>query len=296
MSAGSCRAKHLLGRPKTRPNGDQRRPFWTPCEVVSHATRRYVIFLLLLVSLPAFAESNFAGKKATSFTAVAPSQEIPLGEHLIYDVSWMGVPVGLGELWVKEKVAFEGREAYHVIAVASTNDFLSKIYPVRDEVHSWIDAKTLQSLGSEKKASEGNYRADERVVYEEAKKKGFYESLKSGEKKEFDVAVPVHDPISAFYWARRQALEPGKSLHSTVNNGEKDYGLEVDVLRRDATEFRGMGVIDTILIEPKSRLKGLLEKRGRVWVHLKNDPSRTPVRITFKTPFGPITGVLKPSD
>ena len=182
------------------------------------------------------------------------------------------------------------------MAVATTNDFLSKIYPVRDEVHSWIDAKTYQSLGSQKKASEGNYRADERVVYDAEGKKGRYESLKSGEKKEFDVAVPVHDPLSAFYWVRRQALEPGKRLSSTVNNGEKDYSLEVDVLRREATELRGKGVVETTLIEPKSRLKGLLEKRGRVWVLLKNDPSRTPVRVTFKTPFGPITGVLKGSE
>ena len=254
---------------------------------------RCLAILLLFFSMPAFAESNFAQKKVASFTAVAPSQEIPLGEHLVYDVSWMGIHVGFGELWIKEKVLFEGREAYHVMAVAMTNDFLSKIYPVRDEVHSWIDAKTFQSLGSQKKAREGNYRADERVIYDEAKKKGFYESLKSGEKKEFDVAVPVHDPISAFYWVRRQTLEPGRSLRSTVNNGEKDYSLEVDVLRREATEFRGNGVIDTVLIEPKTRLKGLLEKRGRVWIHLKNDPSRTPMRVTFKTPFGPITGVLK---
>lgn len=256
-------------------------------------TRWYVVLLLLLLSVPAYAESNFAGKKSAPFAAVAPSQEIPLGEHLLYDVSWMGVPVGFGELWVKEKVMFEGREAYHVIAVARTNDFLSKIYPVRDEVHSWIDIKTLQSLGSEKKASEGNYRADERVVYDEVNKKGHYESLKTGEKKEFTIAVPVHDPVSAFYWVRRQALQPGKTLKNTVNNGEKDYSLEVDVVRREAKEIRRRGVMEVILIEPRSRLQGILEKRGRVWVHLKNDPSRTPLLFTFYTPFGVITGALQ---
>jgi hypothetical protein len=50
---------------------------------------------------------------------------------------------------------------------------------------------------------------------------------------------------------------------------------------------------DTLVIEPKTKLKAVLEKRGRVWIHLQNDSSKTPILITFKTPFGPIVGVLK---
>lgn len=251
----------------------------------------------LLLSLPAFpahSSTDFSGKKAEgTVPAVEPSQSIPLGESLTYDVSWMGIPVGIGTLHVKEKTIFNGREAYHVVAVAQTNEFLSRIYPVRDEVHSWIDVSTLQSLGSRKTVSEGFYRADEQVVYDEANKKGFYESLKNGSKKEFAIAVPAHDAISAFYWARRQPLEPGTSLQTTVNNGEKDYSLEVRVLERGPKELRGRGALDTILIEPRSRYQGLLDKRGRVWVHLLNVPSRTPLLVTFHTPFGPITGALR---
>jgi len=205
----------------------------------------------------------------------------------------MGVPVGIGELEVREKTELKGRAVYHVIAVAATNEFLSRIYPVRDEMHSWMDAATLQSLRFDKKANEGFYRADERVVYDADKKKGYYESLKNGEKKEFDIRVPVHDVISAFFWTRRQTLIPGKSLRNTVNNGEKDYALEVDVLRREQKEMRGQGVVDTILIEPKTRLQGVLDKRGRVWIHLKNHPTRVPIIITLKTPFGSVVGVLK---
>ena len=205
----------------------------------------------------------------------------------------MGIPVGIGELEVKERAELGGREAYHVVAVAATNNFLSKIYPVRDEMHSWIDAQTYQSLQFQKKANEGFYRADERVVYDAGGKKGYYESLKSGEKKEFDIAVPVHDVISAFFWARRQTFTPGRSVTTTVNNGEKDYVLEIDVLRHETKELRGQGVVDTLLIEPKTRLQGVLEHRGRVWIHLENTPARVPRVITLKTPFGPIVGVLK---
>ena len=218
-----------------------------------------------------------------------------MGEHLLYDVSWMGVPVGIGELRVSERTRLSGRECYHVIAVAQTNEFLSKIYPVRDEVHSWIDAETFQSLQFEKKVNEGFYRADERVVYDASKKIEHYESLKNGSKKEFEMAVPVHDILSAFYWARRQPLKADQSVRIAVNSDEKDWDLEIEVLRRETKEVRGWQAFDTILIEPKTKLKGVLEKRGRVWIHLKNDAARIPVLITFKTPFGPVVGVLRKS-
>jgi hypothetical protein len=257
--------------------------------------------LFLLVGLPAFAGTNFSSKNSPEMplekkTLVEPASDIPMDEHLEYDVAWMGIPVGTGELWVKEKTIFNGRAAIHIVAIARTNEFLSKIYPVRDEVHSWIDAHTLQSLGARKTVSEGFYRADEQVTFDEAEKKGFYESFKNGSKKAFDIGVPVHDPVSAFYWVRRQPMEPGKVLRGMVNNGEKDYSLEVDVLKHETKEMRGHGVVDVILIEPKSRLEGILEKRGRVRVQLANDPIRTPLVFTFRTPFGVITGALKKAE
>ena len=222
-----------------------------------------------------------------------PSKTLALGEHLAYEVFWMGMPIGLGELWVKEKVSLNGREAFHVVAVAETNKLLSKIYPVHDEVHSWIDVKTFQSLQFQKKVSEGHYRADEFVQYDAVKKTGYYQSLKNGTKKEFDITLPVQDILSAFYWARRQPLQIGKSFKTIVNSDEKDWSLEINVIRRETKELRGRDTLDTILIEPKTRLKGVLEKRGRVWIYLKNDPSRTPVWITFKTSFGSVVGVIQ---
>lgn len=253
-----------------------------------------IVFIPGIVPFSAHAANNFAGAKAVAVAEWAlPRQEIFLGERLIYEVFWMGAPVGLGTLEVKEMTTLDGRRAFHVVAVAETNEFLSNIYPVHDEVHSWIDAETLQSLQFEKKVSEGSYRADEKIVYDPAHQKAFYESLKNGSKKEFSIHTPVQDILSAFFWVRRQPMELGKSFKTTVNSDEKDWDLELEVIRRENKELRGRGVFDTILIEPKTRLKGVLEKRGRVWIHLKNDAFRTPICITFKTPFGPVVGVLK---
>ena len=260
-------------------------------------SRRFLASVVFFAAccVPAFAANNFASKRsAVELPALAaPARDPRVGEKLLYEVSWIGVPVGYGELWVKEKTVIHGREAYHVVATALTNEVLSKIYPVHDEIHSWIDAETLQSLQFQKTVSEGFYRADERVLFDASLKKGFYESLKNGTKKEFDIHVPVHDVISAFFWTRRQVFKPGDRLHTIVNNGEKDYDLHVDILSHEWKEIRGQGSADLLKLEPKTELKGVLERRGRVWIHLENTPARVPILITFRTPFGPIVGVLK---
>ena len=253
----------------------------------------FALFFLFPASL--LASNNFSKDIVTKRSAplAVPSQEIRLGEHLLYDVYWMGVYIGKGELWVKEKTTLEGRDCFHIVAVAETNDFLTAIYPVHDEVHTWIDAENFQSLQFQKKVSEGRYRAEERVRYDASAGKGHYESLKNGSKKEFDVQPPVQDILSAFYWARRQIYSQGQSAHILVNSDEKDWDLSVQMLDRQTKEVRGSGEVDTLLLQPKTMLKGVLEKRGEVWIHLKNDPARVPVMVTFKTPFGPIVGILK---
>ena len=77
-----------------------------------------------------------------------------------------------------------------------------------------------------------------------------------------------------------------------VSSEQKDWELEVDVLKQETRSIRKQGSIDTILVEPKTSLKGALYDRGRVWVNFSADKHRVPVWITLKTPFGPIIGVL----
>lgn len=257
-----------------------------------------ILLLLLVLSGLSPASQNFAARRPAASRALPAEaiREPRVGERLRYEVSWMGIPVGLGELWVKERIFESGREMFHIVAVARTNDFLSKIYSVEDVIHSYLDTTTLTSVRFRKTVREGSYRADEAVTYDEAAQKGRYESMTNGSTKSFDIGVPARDVVAAFFWVRRQRFEIGRSVKTGVNNGEKDYDLTVEVISREAKEMRGMGVRDVFLIEPKTALKGVLEKRGRVWIHLENTPERTPLLITFKTPFGPITGVLKSAE
>lgn len=222
---------------------------------------------------------------------IRQDQTLPIGERLAYKISWLGIPVGAGELRVQEKTTLADREVIHIVGMIETNKFLSVIFPMHDEVHSWIDANTLESVQFEKKVNEPKIKAHEIMVFEQAQGKGYYESFETGEKKEFNVPVPVHDVCSAFYWVRRQVLLPGESVKITLTCDRKDWVLEARVLRRETVRLHGKKV-NTLRVEPVTFVEGE-EKRGRAWFNLTDDSSHTPVRVVYKAPFGSVVGVLK---
>ncbi len=257
-------------------------------------------FILVLTGVVFFASSvmaatnNFSMKKekVAAVEIQKPLTNFTVGERLRFDVSWMGAHVGFGEIHILEKVELRGRAAYHVVAVAETNEFLSKIYPVRDELHSWIDVQTFHSLKFRKILSEGRYRADEETEFFPEAKKAVYFSHKNKTRKEFAIPGNVHDVVSAFYWFRLQEARVGQGVHAQVSSEEKTWDLDVQVLSAQIKEIRSLGSLATFCVEPKTKLKGVFYSRGRVWVYFTADSRRTPVWIQFKTPFGPVNGVL----
>jgi hypothetical protein len=256
--------------------------------------RDVVALAIIFFSQIAFADTNFTSKQCNREIKIdKPAQALTVGERLVFNVSWMGIPVGVGTLEVKEEARKAGRRAFHVIAIAETNDFLSKIYPVHDEVHSFMDAEDFHSLEFRKTLKEGRYRADERIVYDRGRQIGSYESFHNGSKKEIPTPPKVHDFLSAFFWFRLQPIEVGQKLRTIVNSEEKNWDLELDILRVETKHLRRQGSIDTVVVEPKTRLKGILYKRGKATVYFSCDRRRVPVWITLKTPYGPIVGVLQ---
>ncbi len=258
-----------------------------------------VLFFLggLYFSSTLWAESkNFSSKKNKVEETVLierPLAHPKVGERLVFKVSWMGIPVGFGSLEVKERTTTHGRAAYHVVALAGTNEFLSKIYPVHDEIHSIFDAEDFRSFEFSKTLKEGRYRADEKIVFDHAAKKGHYESFLNKGKKTVEITTGSKDLVSAFYWFRSQAVNVGDSLKTSVSSQEKEWHTEFWVLKTETKILRSQGAFQTLVVEPKTQLKGILYDRGQAWIHFTADQKRIPVWITLKTPFGPVVGVLE---
>lgn len=255
----------------------------------------FFLFLFIFSASSEAATSNFSksSQKTKPIQIEEPLETLREGEKIIFDVFWMGIYVGEGSLEVKERVPINGQEAFHIVAIAKTNDFLSKIYPIYDEIHSFMDTESLRTLEFRKNVREGRYRADERIQYDYAAKRAVYESFKNKSRKEFPLEADVQDFLSAFFWFRLQPAKVGDRIRTKINDEEKDWDLELHILKTEAKELRGEQVLDSFVVEPKTSYKGVFERRGRVWVHFTADAKRVPIWIRMSTPFGPVIGVIK---
>ena len=237
--------------------------------------RRYrFIGALTLLVMTVFSQEVFA----------APRQKLYLGEKLKYSVSWLGVEVGEGEAHVKEMVTIRGRSAYHVEVTVRSARILDWIYKVRDVHHSYIDTKKFHSLRYEKILKEGRYRADEVMEYDQEKHTATYFSRRNQSRKEMLIPPDVQDQLSCGYWFRLQKIEPDTQVVIPVNADEKNWKLEVKVLKKASLKTSNWGEWEAVEVEPHIQFQGIFVKRGKIrgWIGL--DDRQVPLEMKVKIP------------
>jgi hypothetical protein len=225
---------------------------------------------------------------------IAGKHSFRLGEKLIYEIRWMGIPVGIASFNIKEICQINGRDSYHIVATVKSNAFLSKIYRVKDEFHTYIDAEKLYSLRFIKKQSEGRYRSYEIVDYDQEKHMGVYKSFLNNSTKDLTTLENTQDDLSAIYCFRIQDIEVGRPVIMNVNADEKNWILKIDVLRKGVMSLSEIGNLQAIEVEPSARrIDGKPLKKGRIWLWFGADENRIPLAAKANAPIvGTLTAVL----
>ena len=254
--------------------------------------------LIFLNAVPAYAEQELLQSDAHSerpnaeIVLAPPEGSLRVGERLGFHGRWFGIPVGRGWIEVKELTEINGRPAYHIEAQGHSNEFLSTFYPIQDSLHSYLDATTFQPLRFEKSQREGRYRAEEVVEFDYGRLLATYHSRLNHSTKEIPIPEDVHDLISAFYYLRTRPLDPTQPIYLDIYSDEKVYRTEVAPLNTVMLELLWRGTFPCIVFEPKATFKGVMVRRGRVWVYLSAEASRIPLLVKVSTPWGPMTGVI----
>ena len=203
--------------------------------------------------------------------------------------------VGVSTLHSKEVVDFNGVPAFHIVSEARSIPFFDRVYRVRDVNESWVNARTLESLGYLKRLREGNFFRDEWVLYDYPSKKFLAKTInREGQFKYEAGPIPgqVQDILSSLYLVRSKDLKVGTEVVLDVNT-KQNWPLVIKVLRKKRVQVPA-GTFNTLEIEPFLRDEGIFIQKGkRLQVWVTDDDRKIPVRLSVEVVFGNITASLQ---
>jgi hypothetical protein len=231
------------------------------------------------------------------------------GEHLTFDVTWMGVKAGQATLESRGLTTLNGRPAYHLVTTARSSPFVSKFYAVADRSEAFLGVDPLRSLWFGKHLREGRYRHDSQTAFDHSGGQALYRyfdfsgvpkeitSLAEAERygryvdQQFPLAANALDELSVLYYARTLPLQPGQVYRAHVFASRKSWDLEVRTLRRETLET-AIGRREALVVEPLLAFEGIFQQKGRMIVWLTNDAERVPVQMKSEIKVGSFVSTL----
>lgn len=217
------------------------------------------------------------------------------GETLAYDVTWSVFPAGRVVATLAGQPKDHG-SSYEVKTTAESKGFVSLLYDVEDEYHSFFNPGTLCSQSISKNVSEGRRHKETRIQFDYGRKLAILDEHDPTNSKappkhdEKSIPACVEDVVSAFYYLRGQPLQVGKTINLAVNDGSKTTEVVVEVQAREPIQT-GIGTRTALRVEPKI-FGALYPRKGRMLIWFSDDAQRLPLRIKMMITIGDITGTL----
>jgi len=250
------------------------------------------------VQMPATSENSQIVQEITNLKPVVPefiwrteeNKTFSRNEKLKFSVNWKFINVGSAKMEVRGVDEVEGRKAYHIYTEANTAPFFDTFFKVRDTNESWIDIQSLCTLKFASHISEGNYKKNETIIYDQPNKKFscIEEPNKAG-----DIPLWVQDVLSALYYLRTKELEVGKSYSIDAHTGNSAWPLTVEVVKKEKVKVTA-GEFECFVVIPAVREDaGIFQAKGKLWVWLTADTRKIPVLLRSKIAIGSIDAILE---
>lgn len=229
--------------------------------------------------------------------ALADDAKLPFrpGEKLTFELKWTLVPAGQATLEVKPITPVDGKDAYHFRMTARTNRFVDAFYKVRDRIDGYTDLAITRSVFYAKRQREGKTKKNVVVRFDwDSQTAEYTEFLKRAQKGPVPLLPGAFDPLSIFYYTRKQSFAVGRELQRPVTDGKKCVLGQAKILRRETITVPA-GTFDTFLMVPDLKHVGGVFKKSKnakieLWVSA--DERRLPVKLRSKVVVGSFTGEL----
>jgi hypothetical protein len=221
------------------------------------------------------------------------------GEAITLSVKFFNVNAGDITLKVLPFKVVNGRQAYHLQAVITTNKTFSMFYSVNNMAETFLDFETFipQTLTYNARESKRQKEAKTFFDWEKNQATQWRHEIskdKGEQKKKISWALEPfsQNMLSALFYMRAFTLTPGKKLAFRVADEGKNYVFKGDVLRREEIDTV-VGKLKTIVVQPEFTAQGSLKPTGQNLIWLTDDDRKLIVRIESKVKIGTLVGQLK---
>jgi len=212
------------------------------------------------------------------------------GEKLVFDITWMGISAGTASLEIRDRIKMNGREVYHIVSTARSNNVLSFIYPVDDLIETFVDTEWIYPYRLTINKKEGRRKKDKEIVFDQTGHTA--REIHGGNEMTSEVPPDVQDPLSCLYFFRTfKDLEDGKIYTIDVYDTKKNWRMEVKVLGREVVTIPA-GTFSAIKVKPEIYYEGLFQNKGDVFIWLTDDERKMPVLVKSSIRIGSVKAAL----
>ena len=222
--------------------------------------------------------------------SVAPAAELPfpVGEKLVYSVSWNRIPIAWSEVTTSMET-FEGRKVLAISMRSRNYSIYNWIVKADDRHESLVDPETLLPIQFTKNLKENDYRCHEITRFDHKAGKAHYEHQTNGTKKDYDIDPDTRDILSFMYFMRGALLEPKTTTTYQVMADEKIYDLVVKtkgVKKISLSHYDRK--IPCLEMVQEAKFDGLFVRKGNGTIWVSRDPRRLLTFAKMKVPFGKV--------
>jgi hypothetical protein len=193
-------------------------------------------------------------------------------------------PIGTASFQVRARAQYFNRDGYLLAGVLQTTGPGQQLFPVNDQINSYIDARTLWPFRTELSLREGNRQASFIVSSDQNGGTALF-----GDGARIEIPAGTHDILSVFFALRSFDLTPPKTTTVSLLINQRPRLLTVTALRR-GTVVIGTESIDAVEVALATNDPDGDRFKLRLWI--STDRRKLPVRLTAQTPLGPLRADL----
>ncbi|QHI70249.1 DUF3108 domain-containing protein [Tichowtungia aerotolerans] len=211
----------------------------------------------------------------------------PVGEELVYSVSWNGIRVATAIASTSMEI-MDGREVL-VLRQHTETYAVFKVWPVDDNHETLVDPKTFLPIQYTKNIKEGGYRCHEITTFDFKEKVARYEHQTNGSQKEYPIEADTRDILSFLYFMRSSPLEPNQVLKRQVMADEKLYDLIVTTEEEEEVRLPDYKrKIPSLRMVPEAMFDGLFVRKGKATLWVSRDSRRLLTFAKVHVPLGSV--------